>query len=437
MFSINRNVSAFYVMLILYKLLLGFIYINFMSVVVAYYGFHYKPNFMLTIISWFIYLLCMVFIKSNFEKSSDFFVFIFFILIISPMLILMELGGKDPTYFFYSLVCFVVINLMVRMPDIKLPRFKNGNYLVLTLSLAIVFATFSMFYITGGFGKITFDLTRVYEVRLETSVIYFGGIWGYVTTWATKIVLPFLLSIALFREKYLFLAFMIFVQALAFGITGHRSMAILWLIAIAIFLARNKKHRNFYVLVSFMCFLSVIYLLYAYFDEIMVSSTIFRRALFLPSFLNYTYYEFFSVNEYVYYSNTVLSGIIEYPYGDVKLSHVVAGEILGTPEAGANTGFLGSSFAHGGPVGMLVISIFVGMILKLFDSACKSKNETCFYLSFVSIPVLAMLTSAAFFTSLLTHGILLLLFITCLYEFNGPQKTIVKGYVSRRTEIQP
>ena len=419
MINPSRVTFAFYAALTVYKFLLDIIYINFMSVVVAYYGFLYEPTLTRTICSWSLYILCLTLIKSDFKKPSDFFLFIFWISIVAPMFVLMEFSDKSVIFFGYSVVCFLVLSFTVRLPDVKLPKIKNGNKLVMTISLVTVILMFSMFFVKGGFGKINFDLTLVYELREETATVYFGGIWGYITTWAAKIFIPFLLSVALFKKKYLVVALIICIQILVYGITGHRSMAILSLIAIVIFLARNKRHKNFYIISVFMVCLCLVYVLHIYFEDLNISSTIFRRAIFLPSYLNYSYYEFFSVNEYVYYSNTIFSKMIDYPYGDVKLTHVVAGELLGTPFTGANTGFLGSSFAHGGPIGMLIISIFVGIVLKLFNSTCKSSNDTCFYLSFGSIPVLAMLTSAAFFTSLLTHGVLLLLLLTWLYQFNA------------------
>ena len=165
MINLSRATSAFYVALILYKILLDSIYINFISVVVAYYGFLYEPSLTLTICSWCIYLLCLFLIKSDFNKPSDFFLFIFWILIFTPMLVLMELGGKSVTFLGYTLACFLVLSLTVRLPSIKLPKIKNGNKLVLAITFVTIFVTFSMFFVTGGFGKINFDLTLVYALR--------------------------------------------------------------------------------------------------------------------------------------------------------------------------------------------------------------------------------------------------------------------------------
>lgn len=401
----------FFIALVVYKILLSVIYINFMSVVVAYYGFEYQPNLLRSVLSWSVYLPLVLCVKSDFRKPSDFFLFVFLILIITPMLILMELGGNSVVFLSYSLVCFLVIGVIVRLSKLNVPRIRKGNNLALALALIATGSVFSMFFVKNGFASINFDLALVSSLREDTKNIYFGGFWGYLTPWSTKVFLPFLFSIALFKKKYIIVAVLIFIQVLVFGITGHRSMAILPIFAVGIFLARNKSNKNLYILVLFMSLLLLIYLLHFYFQDVLISSTIFRRAIFLPSYLNYAYYQFFVENEYVYYTNSVLSQVADYPYGGKSLSNLII--------RGANTGFLATSYAHGGPLGMLIISSFVGIILSVLDGTCERTHDACFYISFVSFPILAMLTSAAFFTSLLTQGVLLVTLMTWLYKFNA------------------
>ena len=395
----------FIIALGIYKILISLIYIYFISVVVAYYGFEYKPNILLSFLSWAVYLVLILFVKSDFQKPSEFFLFIFFILIITPMLILMEYGGKSTSYFSLTLASFLLINVILRLPKLKIPRIRNGNMLALSLALIMIGSVFSMFFLTNA--TINFDLSLVTVLREDTADIYFGGIWGYLTPWVSKVLLPFLFSVALFKKRYLVALLLIGILLLTFGITGHRSIAILPIFALGIFIARNKGHKNFYILIGFMSFLFLIFILYLYLDDVLVGSIVFRRALFLPSFLNYSYYEFFVNNEFVYYSNSFLSILLDYPYSE-SLSNLII--------QGANTGFLGTSYAHGGPAGMIIISFLVGMILRVLDSFCGDEQDTSFFISYVSFPILAMLTSAAFFTSLLTQGVLLAILISWLYQ---------------------
>ena len=402
----SRSSVLFFIALVVYKILLSLIYINFMSVVIAYYGFDYKPNIFLSFLSWAVYLMLILFIKSDFQRPSEFFLFIFFILIIAPMLILMEYGGKSTSYFSLTLASFLVSKYFIlRLPKLKIPRIKNGNMFALSLALIIIGSVFSMFFLSNA--SINFDLSVVTVLRENTADIYFGGIWGYLTPWVSKVLLPFLFSVALFKKRYLVALLLIGILLLTFGITGHRSIAILPIFALGIFIARNKGHKNFYILIGFMSLLFLIYILFLYFDNVFADIIIFRRALFLPSFLNYSYYDFFVNNEFIYYSNTFLSIFFDYPYSE-SLSNLII--------QGANTGFLGTSYAHGGPAGMIIISFLVGMVLRVLDSFCGDEQDTSFFISYVSFPILAMLTSAAFFTSLLTQGVFLAIFISWLYQ---------------------
>ena len=417
MIRVSYTSILFYLILISYKILLGIIYTNFISVVFQYAGFDFSTNINLFILSWALYLSLIFLLKPQYHQPSEFFLFVFLILIITPMLILMELGGKSQEFMLFTVLCFILIKVILITPKIKIPRVKYGNAVVLTISAMIIISTFLMFVVTGGITKINFDLSRVYELREETAQIYFGGGWGYITPWATKIFIPFFLSLSLFYKRYGLSIIIIINQVLIFGITGHRSMALLSIIALGLYVTRNKENKNLYIISLITISLLFIYLFHIYYDDLIISSTIARRAFFLPSFLNYSYYEFFSNNDYIYYSNSILSQLSEYPYENIQLSHVIAGQVLGQPEMSANTGFVGTSYAHAGFIGMIIISIFIAIVLKILDSTCKSDKHTWFYLSFASFPVLSMLTSAAFFTSLLTHGILLLIFITWMYEY--------------------
>jgi len=368
-----------------------------------------------------VYLPLVLLVNPDYRKPSDFLLFIHLILVISPMIVLMEMGGKSFEFLFYSVASFLLIKAILIFPNLKMPRVKYGNTVAVNGSIVLIVLTFLMLIGSGGFGKINFDLSQIYELREETATVYFGGIWGYITPWAVKVCIPFLLSLSLLKRMYRYTVIIILIQILMFGITGHRSIAMFSIVAIVIYATRETSNKNLFILALITGFLFSVYLFHIYFDDVIVSSTILRRAFFLPSFLNYSYYEFFSVNEYVYYSNSVLSWLSEYAYSGTQLSHVVAGEVLGKPLMGANTGFLGTSYAHGGASGMLIISIFVAVIMKVIDGLCHNPSDTWFYLSFTTIPMLALFTSAAFFTALLTHGVLIAFILTWLYRYDSPR----------------
>ena len=57
------------------------------------------------------------------------------------------------------------------------------------------------------------------------------------------------------------------------------------------------------------------------------------------------------------------------------------------------------------------------------DSFCGDEQDTSFFVSYVSFPILAMLTSMLrFFTSLLTQGVFLAIFISWLYQIKNTAK---------------
>lgn len=410
------DASLFFLYLTLYKCGLVFLYVEFVSQVFESSGFIYDQSYQRFFVSWIVYFSLIALLKSDYYKPSDFYLFIHFVLIVAPSIVLFEAGGKSLVFMLLTAGSFLLIKLILSFPDVRFTGLVGGNLLAVMVSSALLGVVVIRLIAAGGIENINFNPERVYSLRQETEAVYFEGIWGYLTAWAFKVCMPFLLSISLLKSRFYLSVAILVLGMLAFGITGHRSMALFSVVGLGIYATRNFREKNARALLLIIIFLLLIYGLHVFFNDIVISSTIIRRAFFLPSFLNYSYHEFFSINEYVYYSNSVLSRLSEYAYGGTDLSHVVAGEVLGEPMMGANTGFVGTSYAHGGALGMLIISVFVAVIIKVIDGLCCDPRDTWFYLSFTAIPMLALLTSAAFFTALLTHGVLIAVMLTWVYR---------------------
>jgi hypothetical protein len=160
--------------------------------------------------------------------------------------------------------------------------------------------------------------------------------------------------------------------------------------------------------------ISFSYFIFIIFDNNLYGSLFIRRVFFVPSFLTFTYYEFFSNEQFIFWSNSITSKFIEYPF-DLYPAKLI-GAYLGT-DAHANNSFLSTGYMHAGIVGILFYSIIFSLILRLFDSIVYNQKFIWISVAVVIIPIRSMISSADLPTALLTHGVFISLVLTVLYRY--------------------
>ena len=142
--------------------------------------------------------------------------------------------------------------------------------------------------------------------------------------------------------------------------------------------------------------------MYIVYADILWGSLFIRRVFFVTSFLTFTYYEFFSLHEFVYWSSSITSSFIDYPY-ELNPAEVI-GAYIGT-DAHANNSFLSTGYMHAGILGIIFYGILVGLLLRLIDSLSHKGVPPWVAVASVIVPFQSLLMSADLLTALLTHGI--------------------------------
>ncbi len=150
-----------------------------------------------------------------------------------------------------------------------------------------------------------------------------------------------------------------------------------------------------------------------FFDFTMIGSLILRRLLFVPAHLNFTYLEYFSQNEFVYWSNSMMKNIVNYPY-DLQPTQVI-GSYLGYENMAANTGFVASGFMHAGYLGVILYTLILIFLLNIINNLSRGVSQFL-VLSIIYVALHAAFISSDLLTALLTHGLLVSIFVLWLYE---------------------
>ena len=157
----------------------------------------------------------------------------------------------------------------------------------------------------------------------------------------------------------------------------------------------------------------IVSLFFVIFDSQFLGSLLIRRLFFVPVFLNFTYIEFFANNNLVYWSNGILSSLIEYPYS-LQPTFLI-GEFVGSTDMSANTGFLANGYMHFGYLGIAIYTILSVLIFNVINILGK-RNDKFLVMAITFLPIHALFIGSDLFTTLLTHGLMMAIIILYLFE---------------------
>ncbi len=294
----------------------------------------------------------------------------------------------------------------------NIKKLKFGKIIVLIVSYAIILIVI-IHYINITGGKFILNFADVYSLREEYTENSNLKIFGYLNSWAFKIFSLLILVWALDKNKKLLICINIIIIILLYMLSGHKSALVgIIIVPFFYFLYKFKNSTNL-ILMFFICIILFSMFLGIVFNSLFPESIIIRRMFMVPAFLNFTYLDFFSNNDLVYWSNSIFSNFIEYKY-DKQLPFII-GEYLGYPEMGANTGFIASGYAHANILGIFVYIVIAIIIMNLIN-VLSQKHSKFFVMSILIMPVMSMYTSSDLLTSLLTHGLLIGILLLFIYE---------------------
>lgn len=268
-----------------------------------------------------------------------------------------------------------------------------------------------------SFGLIlNFDLFSVYEIREQNSMREAPTL-NYLTNWVAKVLLPFILLFSYVKIKpgfnFISLIFLIFLF-LFFSITGHK----IFLFTIPLLFATYffLKSGNFFLffMLSISGATAVGLMLYIFMGESSVLSLFLRRSLFLPAQISFHYFDFFQNNP-IYLSSSFLRFIFDYPY-HTEPAFLISEVYYNKPKMSSNNGIVSDAYMNFGIAGLFIWSFLLVILLKLLDSLIRNKD----FLILAPLVVAGSksFVDSAFFTSLLTHGFLIILIICFLYPQN-------------------
>ncbi len=244
--------------------------------------------------------------------------------------------------------------------------------------------------------------TDLYDVRtgirhtIPTHVMYILG-------QLSKAVLPAMLLLGLIIKRYWITALAILFIGYLFFLTPHKSMLIA-LIPLLFFAFWKNHHRQMTWFLALLVGAFIIVIALSYFGIIMPESLLIRRSLFTQAHLTHLYFEFFDGNP-VYLSHSFLGIFTEYPYASPP-PFLLGEHYFDTPEMSCNTGLIGDGFMNFGYPGVVLYILIATAIFQFIDGL--SLHPAFFGLTFM---VVFHMQNAYLFTTMVSHGLLMLLLI--------------------------
>jgi hypothetical protein len=396
--------------------LLWYAYVEFIASIYGYMGFDRIQNRVKEVEGLLSILFFASLLPSKIKKISDFFVHVFFLLPVVPMLVLYSAADQPREYLFFVLLAFSVVCLvrMVRLPIIKsvmipAPLMMRGLlFLVIIYILSIIWQ--------GGLQYFNLNIFKVYEFRTFAAQ-NLPKIYAYLSPIVTKVLLPFILLLAVTHRRWLVVGLAITGSILMFALTNHKGPLFYPIVVLSIYFILRFKQPLLTLMIGYI--LVILAALADFFIGDVVNtigSLLFRRVYFVPPNNLFIYYDFFSQHPHTMLAQSKLSfGLIEYPY-DLDSSHLIGYHYYNNVLSGINTGWLGSGYMHFGFGGMFFYSLIIGLLLGIVDRiATKRDYAICGAVFF--IPFFTLFLSSDLPTSMLTHGLVIAFFLTWSCKF--------------------
>ncbi|WP_152523739.1 hypothetical protein [Stutzerimonas stutzeri] len=411
------NKFLFYFAAILFRAILDLSYSTVVAKFFGSEGFNLDSSIINYAFSWLIYLVCLPLANGRLFKVSDYFFATALLSVFAPLTSLYGLDAARPVLpvitVFAALVTVRFIVSVDILPLKILPTIQQGRKIALSISL--VFVCFLVVLYSSSGIELTLNFSDVYEVRAINAERTAGGVLAYTNNWTYQIFNICLMAFALHYRRYI--AFLVFfmVQIYFFSASGHKTVLFLPLLVLGVWLYFRKYSSLVFVPATFGALVVMSMLSFFSLNDVWMSSLFVRRLFYVPADLTFIYFDFFSHNEKVLWSNSILAQFTSYPY-ESDVPHVV-GKYMGKEGMAANNGFVSSGYAHAGVFGVIFYSLILGFILRFINYIASGVLPIWLAVSLTVVPLRALLISSDLFTVMLTHGlivaIVLMFFARC------------------------
>jgi oligosaccharide repeat unit polymerase len=389
-----------------------YVFTNFIYPIYSYEGYNLYINYGKMFTSIFVIIFISLILPSKIRKVSDFLLHIHFIFPILFMLVLYSAENFNSYYTLMTIFCFLIIVSLVKfkMPISDIAIFKINWRSLIKIFFLLSFIILGILIITH-WQYFNLDITKVYMYRLQLREME-RGILSYINHSIFPILLSFVFTYSLIYKKRFLMITVFLLFVLNFGFSSHRQYLFLPFLIFGMYLVVTSKFPVSKLIAGLIFLIIFALIIDSFWFEVWAKAIIINRFLFTPAQLNFYYYDFFSQNPKIFWTDSkwlLIGEIIDYPYS-LPLPKVIGDTYFNNPETNANTSWIGSGYAHAGFLGMIIYAVIIGLILKYLDFKTKTLDRDFIVISFSPF-IISLFLSSDLKTVFLSHGLLLYLII--------------------------
>jgi O-antigen polymerase len=410
---VPKRFLACIMLLMAVRIILDLAYVYCMVPEFGYEGFTLSINVWHYFLSWAFYILVFPMASTRLRNVSDAVFMLVISSIVAPLTSMYGLSDKSIVPVILAIFSLGMIYIILKTSQFHVPRisyFKDGERAAKILSLFVILVVVVHYILSGVHFNLS--LLKVYDFRSENTEIAAKGAFAYLNPWAYEVFNLFLIAVFLMRKKYILVFVCFVIQIFFFAASQHKSVFFAPFFILGVWWYLRRSDNLLIIPLSIFALIFISLSLYVFWGNSTLPSLAIRRIFFVPSGLDFDYYNFFSSHPKVVWGDTFWMPFMHNPYG-ATIPYVI-GRFLGDPDMAANNGYVSSGFAQAGVFGVFIYTLVVGYALKFVDHESRSLSAVWFGVGLFLLPFLTIWLSSDLATSLLTHGFLVMLVLLAL-----------------------
>ena len=405
-----KNKFLLFIASLFYKTIIEMVYFYEIHPTYNYSGFIWNPNWFYFLLSLFYLFIIIFFSPTRLNRPSTHLYHLLNTFLIVPTLSYFWMTSSSSQYIFFEVIMMLVISFIINRKLIKIRYLKNINFNFFKKLFWLYFAiTCLLFLRRGGVDTRAFDFDQVYDIRRENNI---AGILGYFVNWTTKVLAPFFFAFGFIYKKYSYILIVIIMQLLMYLSFGNKAFLFSIFSLVYLYWISKRKQPFLFLYCSFGMVNILSILIKNIFATDFLVRTLPYRMLFVPSQIQFRYFDFFSQTDKLYFAETFFGQLLHFDTGygipvPILISRIYLNNI--NSESFANTGIFSDGYANLGYLGMFLMSVLLGFLLLFLDSL-SLKISLRFIVCSMGY-LIFVLNDTSLLTALMTGGLLLMLLL--------------------------
>jgi hypothetical protein len=365
------------------------------------------------IVEFVLLIFTSILLPNKIKTPSDLYNWLYFSILLIPSAVLSAEQGSDRFHLFLMFAALWILMLFHRLFASLISRRIIAhpiNYKRLPYYSVLVYVIVVLIFLAVSVrGAFNLNFYLVYDFRSDIAANLPLAL-SYAMHIASGAFVGYLGALACHRKDAKVLLLLGLIGILFFAFSSNKVMMFNPLLAMAGYILFKTSRSHLYILGG-LSTLAIIVLLVPDDRFPLLTSLFVNRVVFIPSQINFFYFDFFSNHSFMLWAESKISlGLVdsELPMG---VMNYIGGLMTGNyDDVGANTGWLANAYMNAGIIGIVIYTAVIGSIFSLIDLWAKFYGKELVGAAFL-IPVNTMIMSADLLIVLLTGGLIILLMI--------------------------